>query len=611
MSFRSPTPDGLAVGPNAPGNVNNPAALAVELQVHHFWGRYNLITQLPNVGTVDGVAVVGANAASAPAYAKMAPGDLAFAQATNRLYVLIDRGTLAGNDAVWESTNATSTVVQTVRDAHVIVVGQAGHLTALAAVAIPPLAANSLNLGATGEQLNITVDYLDTGDGTQLRNALAAALASGVQIDIRLRPCNIVVTPAVIGADNWAFRVPPGCRLIGAGGNPFGVSLLTGTDGTGGSSQAVIRLDSNAELESVGISSPGAVAAPGGAGILGVIDQGPVAHIHRVSVTVENGAVARVQTAAIWGSAVGAAALVNDFVLEVDDMSSNAQLSYGIRWAAAAFAINPNNENEIRDGIIRAGCPIGVEILNMEGVLVHNVQHLDAISPVSSFAWSVNNGVFVANQTYRGPRFVDCRTLASTDETIGVNQTGCLIAIGAIAPGATVRFGPAQIRGYQCRFNSALVPVAIRKDAILVVTSATDVSQLVDITISDCEAQGQRRGIVIDGSGAAVAGIIRSARISNCIMRDSLFVAGVQSGNGLHVRGNIAFGAGQANVFNVGAINCDFSGANGAVAGAIGTYIEDIRCVNTMIGFCQTQPGLNGVGLTDNGLSSEIAHNLV
>jgi hypothetical protein len=89
------------VPPNAPATVNDPAASLQELQQTAFWGRFALTTQLPNVGNVNGAAIVGVNPASAPSYTAMRPGDLAYVSATSSLYMLVTRGTIVGNDAEW------------------------------------------------------------------------------------------------------------------------------------------------------------------------------------------------------------------------------------------------------------------------------------------------------------------------------------------------------------------------------------------------------------------------------------------------------------------------------------------------------------------------------
>jgi len=94
MSLRTPKIDGLTTAPNAVADANNPAASAEELQSHRFWGRYATVADLPNAS---------GNATGNPAYNLMRPGDVAQVQADSLLYVLQDRGTLIGGDAVWSA----------------------------------------------------------------------------------------------------------------------------------------------------------------------------------------------------------------------------------------------------------------------------------------------------------------------------------------------------------------------------------------------------------------------------------------------------------------------------------------------------------------------------
>jgi len=612
MSFRSPTPDGLAVAPNAAGNVNNPAAQNVELQVHHYWGRYSLTTQLPNVGTVDGLAVVGVNPAAVPAYDKLAPGDLAFAQSTNRLYVCIDRGTVSGNNAVWESLNSAA-VTQTVRDAHVIVVGETGHLAALAGVASPPLATNSLNLdGVTGDVVSVTCDYLDPGDGSQLRNALAAAAAGGVPIDIRLRPCSIVVSPAVIGVDTHAFTVPAGCRLIGAGSVNGGANLstLTGTDGIGPTSQSVVRLGNAASLEDVSVVSPRPTAAPGGAGVLGVVDMAKSATVRRCYIQLEgSNSVNRVAVAACWCSTPTGGELIEDSVLFIESLALQPvpATSYGALIGDTASFVPMIADVIVRNCLVQGNGPTAVQFQNCEGGRCENVVHTEVLAnsatiPVQSFVWAVTTAVGVtAGETYRGIKLVDCRTQVENTE-IG-DTTGALIAVVGAAFGPAF-FGPFGIDGYQAEFDTAVNPGTVRKDAIRINIDSNDASEIRDVAISNSQSRGQRRGIVVDGSGVNNQGRIISVRVTNAQHRNSAFIAGPLSGYGAHIRGG-----GNTSVLNVGLVNCDFSGALNA--GAICVYIENAQVSNTQVGFCNAVPGVGGVAITDNGTGSEIAHNIV
>lgn len=92
MSFLQPLPNGLALAPDAVGDVNNPAASDQELQQGRWWGRWTVAANLPNGS---------GNAATGPAYAALRPGDEAFVEAGMNLYRLSDRGTDGGADAVW------------------------------------------------------------------------------------------------------------------------------------------------------------------------------------------------------------------------------------------------------------------------------------------------------------------------------------------------------------------------------------------------------------------------------------------------------------------------------------------------------------------------------
>jgi hypothetical protein len=460
----------------------------------------------------------------------------------------------------------------------------------------------------TGDVVSVTCDYLDPGDGSELRNALAAAAAGGVPIDIRLRPCSIVATSAVIGVSTHAFTVPVNCRLLGAGslsGFTAAISTLTGTPGDAGSSQAVVRLDDFAEMEDVGIVSPAPIAAPGGAGFLGVIDMGQGSRVRRCRVDVSgSSSFNRIATAAIWASSLDGNEVVDDCFLSVDSLLTQPTpaASYGVRWESAGFNATPFDP-EVRNTRIEGGCQSGVTIVNVEGGRIDNCQHIGSVSPTGSFTWAitaVSGGA--PSETYRGPQISDCRTEATDDESS--DQTGILVAIGAVAFGGNI--GPTRIEGYECRFvDSANPNPSIRKDAIRVATLVTDTSDLVDTRISDTESIGHRRGIVIDGSGATT-GFITSVRIVNAIHRNSLFVSGAASGYGLQLRGAAA---GNPNVRNVSAIGCDFSGAT--PAGGIGVYIENARVLNSQIGFCNALAGAGGVAITDNGTTSEIAHNIV
>lgn len=203
MATRSPTPDGLAVAPVS----------AQELQAHRFWGRYATEVTLPNVGTVNGVAVAGANAAADPAFTKMSPGDKAYCTATASEYTLSAVGTVSGSDANWDR------VVTPINLDAVINVGAADNDVNIPAanpiifrdggVALTPLSLFQTIAGATALSITTFGGGVFTFGAGQLLGPLG-----------------------VLGTPTFAFGVEPntGIRRLAAGQiglDCLGVSLFT------------------------------------------------------------------------------------------------------------------------------------------------------------------------------------------------------------------------------------------------------------------------------------------------------------------------------------------------------------------------------------------------
>lgn len=615
MSFRSPTPDGLAISPNAAAFGGNPAASPQELQVHHYWGRYGLTTQLPNIGFLDGVAVVGTNPASAPAYNKLAPGDLGFVEgaappSVSNMYVCVDRGTLAGNDARWV-TLGNAAFTQTIRDAHVIVVGQGGGavqpLATLFAATPPP--ANQLNLSATGDVASITCDFLDSGDGAQLQLALAAAAAAGTGIDVRLRPCSITLDSTTVGTDG--FVIPQGCRLIGAG---YFSSRLFGTDGTGGVTQTVVTMQTEASIEDILVSSPPPVAAPGGTQ-LGVIVMGAASLIRRCAVDLAGSVtIDRVQTYGIHCPFPDGDELVDDCDLTIDSLAGQATpaISRGISFGPADGSSYPDLafDSEVRNttisgaGSVLGSCPLGVSFQNMSGGRCFNVEHRDAHLPQGAFSWSWSATSAVV-RTVRGPRFIECRMVATDDEA--TSQFGILLLVAG-TPNLTAIIGTV-IEDCAIRFTPNGAPSAtITKHAYRIQNVATDASpcDVSDISIVGCKAFFAHRGFVLTASaGAATTGRIVSALLAACHARNMLGT-GVQTARGLYIEGNTNNNG--PSVLNVGAQNCDFSSV---AANGIGLNVANVRVSNTIAIGCNLVPLGGGTALTDSGTGTEAAHNIL
>lgn len=397
MAFRTPTSAGLASPPNAAGDFNNPPAEDQELQVHRFWGRYALETDLPNNGT---------NAATDPAYSQMAPGDVGYNQDDACLYLLTDRGTLGGNDAVWVCLTP-SAVVQTIRDAHVLVVadGQGGgYLPAAPAAGV----ANNANLPAGGPApggVGITADIIDPGDGTGLAEALsvAAALAAGkTGVDVRLRPCALTLSPVAIVGAGYSYPLVVGSPTapVSLQGPIFGernaIATITGPDGSDaatGNTQRIFELEDNSHLSNLSIVSPAAdvAAAAGGAvrGLINVQGDGGGQAIRNCQVRlVANVNNPRPEAVGIWVYDDTADVIPPNVVIEDCDIrTDNAWSALGGVYSEAIRLGDPasasyntpdfqDNDNFQRDAIRRCyfSGNRGVVAYNLYGLIVEDVR---------------------------------------------------------------------------------------------------------------------------------------------------------------------------------------------------------------------------------------------
>ena len=205
---------------------------------HSYWGAFALATDLPNA------------AGATTQDPSLEAGDTAYVSGTSALYVCTT-STLGG--AVWAELQSGGAGASTPRAAPVLVVGEEGYLQPQAAVASPPMPSNNANLDATpgaGEVLGVTCDYLDPGDGTQVEQAILAAAAAGISVDIRLRPMNVVFDPASV---TLPLFLDDGCRLIGAGQN---ATFLTGGSASGDTTQQTFAMGEGAEIWSLSLRSP-------------------------------------------------------------------------------------------------------------------------------------------------------------------------------------------------------------------------------------------------------------------------------------------------------------------------------------------------------------------
>jgi len=645
MSTRSPLGSGASfiVPAFNPGDV----------QSHAYWGQYlydaatapNSIAgragsagskQLPNEQN---------NALGSPEFEKLRTGDIAstaFNSAISTgtapsslpeaeaqgLFVCVYPGTLSGGDAVWERLDEAVAVLQTIRDAHVIVVGQKSILSTLSSVAIPPLATNALNLSVgVGDVVGVTCDYLDDGDGLELTLALSAASVAGANVDIRLRPCAIDLDPAIV-----PLALPANTRLIGAGGINAS-SKITGTNGKSGSTQCVITLDSVSSLEDLVIFSPAPLTTPGGTeqGVIEMIGNGD-ASVLRCAVQLEASAaatLARIAVAAIRSVTPQGHALVSDCELVVESLAHQnvPGISYGVwfgRPSAGTPARTPfGQDSEVRNTTIhgpkvRGSAPRAVRFDNVEGGRCFNVEH-DNAENAESFSWVWDRPlVLVAGAVpVRGCSFIECRvnTQAIAGQTPGdtASQTGFTIEVGA---GAVTTAGWSDFKIHDCEVTFQGVAAAgfvrtgyLLKNSISVSDGPSpDDTQLANVTFDNCKAYASRKGFHIDGLGVITddTAPIKSVKLTACQARDMVAVGSV-SAEGLLVAGGVN---GAENVFNVGVVNCDFSGTPSGATNS-GIKVLNSQAWDTLIGFNSLTPLGTGVALSDSGSGTEAAHNVL
>jgi hypothetical protein len=236
VASRTPVADGLAIAPSE----------LSELASHRYWGRYASAGDLPNAAS---------NAAVAPSFPRLRAGDVAYVTGDSTLYQCTSPGTAGGADATWASLGGGGGAVQTVRSSYVFVVAQNNYLQALANQGDPPMPTNNANLvpapSPAADVEGVTCDYLDTGNGLELDQALLAAAArpGGGGVDIRLRPCGINLADSVM-----PLVVPSGCRVIGAG--KIASTIRGASSGNAGVTQRIFQLGQNTTLASLRIISP-------------------------------------------------------------------------------------------------------------------------------------------------------------------------------------------------------------------------------------------------------------------------------------------------------------------------------------------------------------------
>jgi hypothetical protein len=343
MSSRTPILSGIATPPA------NPTALGE----HSYWGVYAIAAALPNGG---------ANALTAPAFAHLQAGDIAYVgafpgpDAAGALYVCQFPGTVGGNDADWVSLGGN---FATVRDAHFFVVAE--------------------NDGGGVDPYDATVtdaDFIDTGNGAGIQSALAAAAViiaapGGGPVDIRCRPMGVTYDGVAV---TGPLTIPAGCALLGANRTICSVTGLSGA----GQNQSIFTMDEFTTLEGFNVMSPApAGGAPvGGVGVIACSAGTEFQNIRNIRLETSGNAgagIARVVNIGIAGLAADGIVVEGCSFKGYKAADNNTGGTY--KHVAFANTATPDQTNVVRDCMMNT-CDIGVTA-NCPRVRVDDCQFYD------------------------------------------------------------------------------------------------------------------------------------------------------------------------------------------------------------------------------------------
>lgn len=590
-------------GPSFATPPNNPQAL----QGHQFWGQYTYSTATPpnthqgRTGDVGSSLLPNASVASAlsnPEFSKLEEGDVASTitggvlDSENGLWFCVYPGTAGGGDAVWARLDNTAVnIQQTIRDAHAIVVGQNEYLTPLFGATPPPV--NRLNLGGSGEQVSITVDFLDTGDCAQLASAFAVAAAAAVPIDIRLRPCALDLG---LGTTPAPLNLPANCRLIGAGRNQSSIASKT----AGGASQQVLTMGNNCELIDLKITSPSAVAAPG-AGGFGVVQCGQDNRIFgcAFSLSAATGA-SRTQRYAVYDSTGTAQVSQCVFDGASDTLDPLASPSVAISFgddAAPNFLVVPLRPWEVSDCTFgnsakNTGWNEVLRVSNVSGGSMHDCYAFSVTRPVNGAINIVYSGVPTNPQGLLAPSISNVRVKvdfeAANDAAYYAFRLRNLIDNQEVS----ISQWSNCVAGFTAD-GTALVP----RYGFRVFAQGT-AAVIGSSEITNCIAAGHVIGIDLTAQG--VSGSIDSLRITGCNVKNPQNLGALPQGINLNAGAGCSINA-------TGIVNCS---AIGAPATGFGLRIQSAQVNNTTIGF-NNLTASGGTAYSDASSTSEAAHNIL
>ena len=537
------------------------------------------------------------------------------------LWVCIYPGTAGGGDAVWERCDNDMAAVQTIRDAHVIVVAQDGYLATLSSVASPPNAANNLNLtAAVGDVVSVTCDYLDPGDSSQLEQALLTAAAAGVGIDIRLRPMNIDTS----GVVTMPLVLPIDCRLIGAGGLAY-VSAITGPDA---GDQRILEMGPQTELIDLTIISPAPTAATTGTGKSGVVfttpalmGQGVLCRVKNCAFELDTSATEPRKTPwMFWDASATAQALDCIFSGQTQSNATvytdpttavvlgNPNFSFGEPTEAI-----PTQEFEVARCHFVAGGKSGnswnrlVYVYFVTGNHVGSVHDCvgDAARPLASNfgAIGVEHPALVLgvhNTSTLLPRFDNIRVIVTAADG---GEGGDPPHAGFVIGNKTQPMLAQLVAVRECQVVFTGDPQSATQRFGLIVNASSggqgDGGAIQGGAVVDFQSIGHTIGIDFGTSGPS--SFINYIRVSDCGVSNPTSNGG-QAGIGIQLSSD-----GTATMDSIGIQNC--AAVNSPALG-FGINIDNASISNTIVVGCNLTPGA-GTALGDSGTNTEAGHNVL
>lgn len=533
-------------------------------QYHRNWGNYTDGGQTtPANGDLPNQP---SNPLSNPEFSKLEAGDLAYVTTTDAgVYYCVSPGTVGGGDAIWTQLAAGGAVVQTIRDAHQIVVGQSS--------------------APYSNVVSQDADVLDPGDGTGLETALANATALVVGgytgVDVRVRPCNITLVPASLAT--VPLTIGADVRLIGAGREQ---SLITGGDGTGVTSQAIFSLSVAAQLEGFRLSSPAPAVGPAAAnGVVELI--GGSNKVRDCRIGFSQGGTPRVTGAMIAASGLGTRdAEITDCRFDLNDLLDNSGIPAIAVQLGVTGAFARQTQGATVSNCVVQGGQQAVRVLNTELVTIHNVSHYDAVTPPGSISHEVltNPG---DGQSIGGLRISDFY-LSVTNADDAARQ-GILINQQA----TDEELLGTVITNVQMRWDSQN-PINGR-DGMLILCGDNGVVRSVLVSNVHMESvtpgQSVEYGFHADLTTGPDA-LLQEWRISNCYVDaaeiDGVFLEGT--------------GVGEGSAERTGISNCSFPSSGNA-----GVTVEENMSDTIVLG---NNFGGSFSGLSDAGTGTEAAHNI-